>query len=379
MNSRPRARFLTVALTLLLAGSGAPAARAQVEGDPIDLVIVLDVSGTMRGLIDATRFNLWEIVNDLAEAEPTPRLRVALVTYGNQRGSRYTGWVRMETDLTEDLDSVSERLFRLRSRGADEMVGRALKVALEDLDWSESEHALKLLFIAGNEPADQDPEFQFRWMSEAAADAGVFLSAVYCGRADAQGAETWKEMAELAEGRFTTIDHRAAAGVVETPFDADLAELGDLLNGTFVPLGRPGAEEKKSRIREDKHARSLGLAVAATRAQAKGSALYSSSSDLVSRYESGELERFPVAERDLPRYLRRQEPEERLAVLAEMAELRRQILEQIADLSEQRRQFIAEQDTGNRGNSRSFGSVLRSTIRQKAEEFGYTFPQRSGA
>ncbi|MCZ6812315.1 MAG: hypothetical protein O7D97_09960, partial [Planctomycetota bacterium] len=42
----------------------------------VDLVICLDTSGSMQGLIESAKQKLWGIVNDLALAEPTPELRV---------------------------------------------------------------------------------------------------------------------------------------------------------------------------------------------------------------------------------------------------------------------------------------------------------------
>ena len=49
----------------------------------VDLAICLDTSGSMDGLINAARQNIWAIVNDLALAKPSPRLRIALLTFGN--------------------------------------------------------------------------------------------------------------------------------------------------------------------------------------------------------------------------------------------------------------------------------------------------------
>ena len=50
--------------------SDKPAAPA--EGKAIDLVICLDVSGSMDGLIDSAKIRLWDIVNELARIKPTP-------------------------------------------------------------------------------------------------------------------------------------------------------------------------------------------------------------------------------------------------------------------------------------------------------------------
>ena len=37
----------------------------------------------MNGLIDSAKNKLWDIVNELAKAKPTPNLRVALYSYGH--------------------------------------------------------------------------------------------------------------------------------------------------------------------------------------------------------------------------------------------------------------------------------------------------------
>ena len=66
----------------------------------IDVAIALDSSGSMQPLIDTARTKLWEIVNDLTLLEPTPVLRVALLSYGTERNDWQDGWVKIETDLT---------------------------------------------------------------------------------------------------------------------------------------------------------------------------------------------------------------------------------------------------------------------------------------
>ena len=52
-------------LGLVIAGpANADARRAQAQpGRPVDLVIALDVSGSMSGLIDSAKQRLWDIVN----------------------------------------------------------------------------------------------------------------------------------------------------------------------------------------------------------------------------------------------------------------------------------------------------------------------------
>ena len=78
-----------------VAQPAAPAkAPAVAEGKAIDLVLCLDVSGSMNGLIDSAKIRLWDIVNELARLKPTPNLRVGLYSYGATAYPADKGWVR---------------------------------------------------------------------------------------------------------------------------------------------------------------------------------------------------------------------------------------------------------------------------------------------
>src|SRR5437868_3887693 len=122
MRSRSITRFgvglLAAALSLAVLAGG-PRAEAKDAGKPpvpaknIDVAICLDVSNSMDGLIASAKTKLWDIVNDLAKVKPTPNLRVALFSYGNDNYDPKVGWIRKELDLTTDLDAVSEKLFGL--------------------------------------------------------------------------------------------------------------------------------------------------------------------------------------------------------------------------------------------------------------------------
>ena len=83
---------LTVALALIPASlvAAPPAATPK----PVDVVLCLDTSNSMDGLIDSAKRKLWAVVNDLAKMEPAPSLRVGLYGYGNNTYDAKRGWVR---------------------------------------------------------------------------------------------------------------------------------------------------------------------------------------------------------------------------------------------------------------------------------------------
>ena len=201
-----------------------PSSGPDPPWEAIDVAIALDVSDSMKTLIDATRLSLWDIVHDLTLLKPTPTLRVALLTYGHATGDPNSGWVRLETDLTQDLDVVSERLFALTSKGSVEYVGRVLQFA-DQLDWHPGDNALKLVVLAGNESAHQDDEVPLSEVCSTLVTRGIMVNSIYCGPAGDEIAPGWQEVARLADGQFASIDHNHGTLIVETPFDARLSEL----------------------------------------------------------------------------------------------------------------------------------------------------------
>jgi len=383
MAGRKSSRAICVAALFVgasILGWGTPAAD-PAEYDPdrpvVDLAICLDTSNSMERLLDAARLELWNIVNELALAEPTPRLRVALLTYGNAAHSRHDGWVKVESPLTEDLDSVYQRLFELTARGREEYVGRVLEAAVKGLDWDESYDALKLIFVAGNEKADQDPQVNFEHVTLEAKENDLIVNAIYCGNAGHNDADSWKKVAELAGSEFAAIDHRSLGATVATPFDTELAELSAAINATYVPLGDRGQQGQQNQVQQDRNAESLGPATVASRAQAKSSPLYSTDWDLLDQLQKGKTTLAELDESELPEPMRQLTPDEREIYVEELTLRREQLGQQIAELSRKRRAYVSDHSKAKGGDdSSSFGAVFRRTLVEKGKEKGLNFPDR---
>src|SRR6266478_937346 len=144
---------LTLALLGLAVGPPAQACGPKSAGKAIDVVICLDVSNSMDGLIASAKTKLWDIVNELAKAKPTPNLRVGLYSYGNDGYDAKIGWVRKDLDLTTDLDALYQKLTALTTNGGTEYVTRVCRDAMVQQQWSKEKDALRIIFVCGNEPA----------------------------------------------------------------------------------------------------------------------------------------------------------------------------------------------------------------------------------
>ena len=149
----------------------------------IQMAILLDTSGSMDGLINQVRTQIWKIVNELATAKQngkTPRLEVALYEYGKSSLPKSHGYLRRIVPLTDDLDKISEELFALKTNGGSEYCGMVIQSAVTGLKWSRSRNDLKMIFIAGNEPFNQGP-VDYKKACAAAIKQGITVNTIHCG------------------------------------------------------------------------------------------------------------------------------------------------------------------------------------------------------
>ncbi len=371
-----------------LASAADPAKLAKPEaGKPVDLVICLDVSGSMNGLLDSARLKVWDVVNELAKMKPTPVLRVAVYSYGGQ-GADYPvagGYVRKEIDLTTDLDAVYEKLTALKISGHIEYVTGVSKAALTEQKWSDEKGALKLVFVCGNEEADQDKANTAADVGKLAKDKGVILNTIYCGPGTDTLAAGWKTVAELGGGKFTYIDmNKASQVVIATPFDKELVELSTKLNTTYVAYGKEGAKKVELQKTADDKAKDAapgagGVASAAGRAEAKGGSQYRNSTwDLLDRMKDDpKFDLKSLKDDEMCDEMKKLKPEEREGYLKKKAEERAAIQKQIAELSVKRAKHIDdERKKGTDTKDKALDDALKATIREQAKDKGFEVPEK---
>jgi hypothetical protein len=360
-------------------------AKAPAEGRPIDLVICLDVSGSMNGLIDSAKLRLWDVVNELARMKPTPNLRVGLYSYGATHYDAASGWVRKEVDLTEDLDDVYKSLNALRTGGGTELVARVTQTAIKDQKWSEAKDALKVIFVCGNEPVNQDKQVSLDEVAAQAKKSGIVINTVYCKYGRDNEIPGWAAFSEQCGGRHMDIDMNKASRqvVVKTEFDEQILKLGDELNKTYVAYGKDGAAKAHNQLAQDSNAAKApsapGAAPAAAiaRAESKAGALYRNSTwDLVDRMKEKDFDLSKIKEDELCDELKKIKPEERQAYLQKKARERAEIQEKIKDLSAKRQKKVEEElaKQPKTDSEKALDEAFKSVIREQAKDKGFELP-----
>ena len=311
----------------------------------IQLAILLDTSSSMNGLIDQTRNQLWQVVNEFSKAEQNglkPSLEVAVYEYGNSRLAANTGYIRQVSALTGELDQVSEALFSLTTNGGSEYCGYAIKTAVADLPWSQSDGDIKAIFIAGNEPFTQGP-VSYKNAIELAKQKGITINTIHAGNMQ-QGANSgWKDGALLAGGEYMAIDHNHKIAHINAPQDKNIAVLNEKLNKTYIPYGAKGQEKAHRQKVQDDKSNAISSALLSKRAAAKASSMYDNSSwDLVDALETGKVKLDKIEEKELPEPLRQMSKDKRKDFLEKKVQERQELKKEIAKLSTERSKYVTK-------------------------------------
>ncbi|MCE9562788.1 MAG: VWA domain-containing protein [Planctomycetes bacterium] len=361
------------------------AAPVVAEGPAIDLVICLDVSGSMNGLIDSAKIRLWDIVNELAKLKPTPNLRVGLYSYGHSNYPADKGWVRKDMDLTVDLDDVYKALNSLTIGGGTEYVARVSKAAIEEQKWSAEKNAMKLVFVCGNEPADQDKQVTLTDVAALAKKNDILINTIYCKYGRDDEIAGWAGFSEKCGGKHMTIDQNKAVQqvVVKTEFDEQIVKLGEELNKTYVAFGKDGKDRAANQLKQDENAKAApGVAgapqvAAIARAESKAGALYRNSTwDLVDKMKEKDFDLKKVKEEDLCDDLKKLKPEERLEYLKKKAEERAELQKKITDLSAKRAKKVEEElaKKPKTDGEKALDEAVKGLIRDQAKTKGFEVP-----
>lgn len=337
-------------LILLLLTSTMTTAKARSLIHPqvqpkIQLAILLDTSSSMSGLINQSRNQLWQVVNEFSKARRngmTPQLEVAVYEYGHSRLSAQSGFIRQVSPLTSELDQVSEALFSLTTSGGDEYCGMVIQRAVNDLQWSPSNNDIKAIFIAGNEAFTQGP-VAYQQAVGAARQKGIVVNTIHAGDYQTGANTGWKHGAQLAGGDYMHIDHNHVVAHITTPHDQRLAELNAQLNKTYIPYGTTGSQKATRQLQQDKRNEQESPALLAERVKSKASSLYSNAEwDLVDAIEEGKVDLDTVKPTSLPAPMQSMGKVERKRFVEQSAKQRAAIKQEIKVLSMERDKIIAK-------------------------------------
>jgi hypothetical protein len=349
--------------------------KKTVNTNSIQLALLLDTSNSMDGLIDQAKSQLWKIVNELAKTKKDRHpvdLYVALYEYGKDAIPAQEGHLRNIVPFTQDLDRISDELFKLRTNGGQEYCGKVILDAVNNLQWRKSNDELKIIFIAGNEPFTQG-DVDYKQACKKAVKNGIVVNTIFCGNYD-KGIQTmWKDGADISDGKYMNIDHNAAIVHIDAPQDVEIVKLGQELNKTYIAFGNQGREKKELQAEQDANSMNLSPEVMVQRSVTKSGSQYRNSSwDLVDAKKEGKVKVEELKDEQLPENMKKMTVQERKSYLNKMEKERELIQRKINNLNDERSKYVAQKMLENK-NDNTLDAVMIKTIREQATQKNYSF------
>ena len=344
----------------------------------IQAAILLDVSGSMDGLIEQAKSQLWNMVSTMGKVKcnsgMAPSIEIALYEYGRTTNDSKAGYVKQINGFISDLDSLSQNLFSLKTNGGDEFCGHVIYSSLNELKWDAAPENYKVIFIAGNEDFLQGDIHYVKACTEAK-QKGVIVNTIYCGDR-AQGIrEHWNLAGECGNGSFTNINQDAKEEEIPTPYDSLIYALNDKLNGTYINYGYGGASYKAKQEQMDVANATMSTSAGLKRIKAKSNgAVYNNAQwDLVDAKEkNGDAVLDKIDKKQLPDSLKNKSTEELKKMVNEKSKERNNVQKEITTLNTKRDAYIASEKVKNaavKNNGATLETEVEKIIKEQARRY----------
>jgi hypothetical protein len=367
--------------TLLLAALPAAAKKAPPPKPPVDrqgqaqgprprveVVFVLDTTGSMSGLIQGAKDKIWSIARHIVSGKPTPDVKIGLVGY-RDRGDAY---VTRKHGLTGDLDAVFENLNAFRADGGGdtpEHVAKGLHDAVYGMDWSKD--SMKMIFLVGDAPPQRYGDIDLDALLKEARRREIRVHAIRAGN-DAATQIAWRDIARQGRGTYASIAQSGGVVAVATPMDAELSELGRKLGETAIVYGDDGT---RARV-----AGKMGAAAAAPAPAAADRAGYYARSkasvdeaDVLEDAASGARPVEELRAEMLPAEMKPMSAPEKKAYVQKKKAERDAILRQMTEVSARRDAYLREKEAGRPGRAEGFDSVVTGAISEQGKAYGLAY------
>jgi Mg-chelatase subunit ChlD len=195
----------------------------------IDVVFVIDSTGSMQDEIRQVKTHIKKIVKEVESGYPRPDLRIGIVTYRDHAPEEY-GYVTQYLDLTSDIDRALNFLGNIDAQGGGdhpEAVADGLYDAIHSMNWRDysiqsvpAYETQKLIFLIGDAAphgvGSSDSSFEqgcpdghnYKESIEEAQIRGIRIFTVSGSGMDYPGVRVWQDIAEETGGSYFELSYQ---------------------------------------------------------------------------------------------------------------------------------------------------------------------------
>lgn len=341
-----------------------PAAR-------LEMVFVLDTTGSMGSLIDGAKQRIWGIVNEVMQ-DSHSSVRIGLVAY-RDRGDEY---VTQVLPLTSDLDQVYTTLMDYKADGGGdeaEDVRTALAEGVYKAGWSTAASDLaQVIFLVGDAPPHNDYRNTADTLTTAAnaVGRGIIVNTIQCG-SSGETTRAWQAIAERGNGQYFAIADNGGVQTISTPYDQSLGDLATELGATFLAYGYgagPAGIARRAEVSREAAEAESRITYALPEAKAERALNKAISKDaylgdLLQSIENGSVKLESINPSDLPEELQNLDSAQRRAEVEKHLAERRAIRSRILELSKQREAFVDTERKKLNSKEEGFDTVVAKTLK----------------
>ncbi|MBI4821090.1 MAG: VWA domain-containing protein [Deltaproteobacteria bacterium] len=233
------------------------AERSVAAAVPLDIVFVLDTTGSMGDEIEQLRKTIQVIHWQISNLSPRPDVRFGMVLFKDQEDE----YVTRVVPFTSDLSKFQSELATVSAGGGGdtpEDVEAALEILVRALPWRPD--GLRLAFLIGDAPPHLDYQRPFNYVSaiQEAAAKGIKITSIGASGLDRQGELIWRQVAQYtmapfvfltygetsdSEGSASSVSHHVGSNWVADSLDAIVIKMVKVELGHFGARGAPARDD----------------------------------------------------------------------------------------------------------------------------------------
>jgi len=184
----------------------------------IDVVFVIDSTGSMHDEIRSVKEELTNIIGDVKYGNPRPDVKIGVVTYRDYSPEEQE-YVTREMDLTSNTNNAVRFIRNINANGGgdyEEAVEAGLNEAINDMNWRKS--AQRVIILVGDAPARNNPHYEnhgndpeyftqpwrYNWKDaiEDARNRDIRIYTASGSGMNSEGISQWKKIARETGGRY---------------------------------------------------------------------------------------------------------------------------------------------------------------------------------
>ncbi|GAA5149979.1 hypothetical protein GCM10023340_26160 [Nocardioides marinquilinus] len=201
-----------------------------VEGSvPLDVLFLLDATGSMGDEIDQLKTSIDSVAERVAALEGAPDVRFAMTLY-RDRGDAF---VTSTYDFTGDVDAFRAALADVEAGGGGdypEALEEGLAEALGEPSWRGPGEAVQLVFLVADAPPQTRRDLQVTY-PDAVRDAvarGIKIFPVASSESDDAAEAVFRQLAQATGARFVFLSYGAGGAATGKSSDIDSADYEEL-------------------------------------------------------------------------------------------------------------------------------------------------------